>query len=121
MVAFNSNSWINRLIIRVRVAKVTLTLHRQLQRFRFRLLLCLSATAKNEPLETMAVSKSRAWEVQFDSFLTNVLQPAGFDLIRWTRVPYLCEGDFSRSFYSLNDVVMIVKPSDEPSEPYILS
>ncbi|CDS37367.1 methyltransferase9 [Echinococcus multilocularis] len=79
----------------------------------------VETTAKNEPLEMMEVSKSRAWEVQFDSFLTNVLQPAGFDLIRWTRVPYLCEGDFSRSFYSLNDVVMIVKPSGDPSQPYV--
>ena len=72
------------------------------------------ATEKNKPLEVIEISKSRAWEVQFDSFITNVLQPAGLELIRWTRVPYLCEGDFSRSFYNLNDVVMVVKPSDNP-------
>ncbi|VDM31610.1 unnamed protein product [Hydatigera taeniaeformis] len=79
----------------------------------------VETTPKNEPLEVMEVSKSRAWEVQFDSFLTNVLQPAGFELLRWTRVPYLCEGDFSRSFYSLNDIVMVVKPFDYPPRLHI--
>lgn len=59
----------------------------------------------------MEVSESQAWEVQFDSFITNVLDPAGLELVRWTRVPYLCEGDLVRSFYSLNDVVMVVKPA----------
>lgn len=76
------------------------------------ILFYFAATPKNEPLEVMEVSKSRDWEVQFDSFITNVLEPAGLELVRWTRVPYLCEGDFARSFYSLNDVVMVVKAAN---------
>ncbi|VDO05048.1 unnamed protein product [Rodentolepis nana] len=82
----------------------------------------VETTPNNEPLEFLEVGESRAWEVQFDNFITNVLVPAGLELVRWTRVPYLCEGDFARSFYSLNDVVMVVKaanatvPSDDASE-----
>ncbi|VUZ45023.1 unnamed protein product [Hymenolepis diminuta] len=72
----------------------------------------VETTPNNEPLELLEVSKSRAWEVQFDDFVTNILDPAGLELVRWTRVPYLCEGDFVRSFYSLNDVVMVVKAAN---------
>nr|CDS26361.1 methyltransferase9 [Hymenolepis microstoma] len=72
----------------------------------------VETTPNNEPLEFLEVGNSRAWEVQLDSFITNVLDPAGLELVRWTRVPYLCEGDFARSFYSLNDVVMVVKAAN---------
>ncbi|VDK88347.1 unnamed protein product [Dibothriocephalus latus] len=64
----------------------------------------------HKPLEMMEVSASRVWEVQFSSFVTNILHPAGYDLLAWSRVPYICEGDLARSFYSLNDVVMTLKP-----------
>lgn len=65
----------------------------------------------HKPIELMEVSASRVWEVQFSSFVTNVLHPSGYELLAWSRVPYICEGDLARSFYSLNDVVMTLKPS----------
>ncbi|KAL7059767.1 hypothetical protein AAHC03_013029 [Spirometra sp. Aus1] len=64
----------------------------------------------HRPVELMDVSASRVWEVQFSSFVANVLQPAGYELLAWSRVPYICEGDLARSFYSLNDVVMTLRP-----------
>ncbi|KAM7542259.1 hypothetical protein Aperf_G00000015880 [Anoplocephala perfoliata] len=76
----------------------------------------VETTPKNEPLEVMELGESREWEVQFDSFVANVLEPAGLELVRWTRVPYLCEGDLARSFYSLNDVVMVVKSANVTGE-----
>ncbi|VEL33560.1 unnamed protein product [Protopolystoma xenopodis] len=62
------------------------------------------------PSETLDISGSKIWEVQLNSLVINVLQPAGFELIRFTRLPYLCEGDFSRAFYSLNDVILVLRP-----------
>ncbi|VDQ03530.1 unnamed protein product [Trichobilharzia regenti] len=51
------------------------------------------------------------WEVQLSSLIKNILIPANYEVIRWTRLPYLCEGDFSRSFYSLNDIVLVLRNS----------
>ena len=66
--------------------------------------------ANHKPTEVMELAPTRIWEVQFNHFVRDVIEPAGFELVRWTRVPYLCEGDFSQSFYSLNDVVIVLKP-----------
>lgn len=51
-------------------------------------------------------------EEQLDSFVNNVIIPAGFDVISWSRVPYLCEGDLAQSFYWLDDVVFVLKVNE---------
>ena len=33
----------------------------------------------------------------------------GFEVLSWSRVPYLCEGDHARSIYSLDDSVFLLK------------
>lgn len=47
---------------------------------------------------------------QVQSLVEKVLKPEGFDVVSWTRAPYLCEGDLRQSYYWLNDVVMVLKP-----------
>ncbi len=64
----------------------------------------------------LELADSRIWEVQLESLVRDILEPAGFALERWTRVPYLCEGDFARSFYSLNDVVMVLRRASDGEE-----
>lgn len=64
----------------------------------------------------MPLAATRIWEVQLNHFVREILEPARFQLVRWTRLPYLCEGDFSQSFYSLNDVVMVLKPAADDLE-----
>jgi len=39
-----------------------------------------------------------------------VMESAGFEVERWTRLPYLCEGDLGQSYYWLDDVVFVLKP-----------
>jgi len=38
-----------------------------------------------------------------------IVESAGFQLLKWTRVPYLCEGDLNQPIYHLADFVMIFK------------
>jgi hypothetical protein len=49
------------------------------------------------------------FEDQVNSTST-LLESAGFKVERWSRLPYLCEGDLGQSFYWLDDVVFVLKP-----------
>jgi len=49
-------------------------------------------------------------EQQIQSLHDNVFRPAGFDVVRFTRLPYLCEGDLNTDFFVLNDIVFALKP-----------
>ncbi|XP_044735024.1 protein-L-histidine N-pros-methyltransferase [Chrysoperla carnea] len=60
------------------------------------------------PTERLNIT-GRTFEKQVFSFWQNVLIPNGFELERWSRVPYLCEGDINQSFYYLDDAIFIVK------------
>lgn len=48
-------------------------------------------------------------EKQISTFVYNVLRPAGFDVIKFTKLPYLCEGDLYDDFFLLHDYVFILK------------
>ncbi|XP_059080654.1 protein-L-histidine N-pros-methyltransferase-like isoform X1 [Tigriopus californicus] len=54
---------------------------------------------------------SRTFEGQVQE-LQKILNQLGFEIVRWTKVPYLCEGDLSSSVYNLNDAVFILKVGD---------
>jgi len=63
----------------------------------------------NEPLEEMKISGNN-FEEEVGNFIANVLTPNYWEVIRWTRLPYLCEGDIGRSYYWLDDAVFVIKP-----------
>ncbi|KAF7256435.1 hypothetical protein EG68_06030 [Paragonimus skrjabini miyazakii] len=69
----------------------------------------VESTADHHATEILNVSDSPVWEIQLNSLVSAVLAPLQFELIRWTRVPYLCEGDFSQSFYYLNELVLVLR------------
>ncbi|XP_019766969.1 protein-L-histidine N-pros-methyltransferase isoform X1 [Dendroctonus ponderosae] len=52
------------------------------------------------------------FEAQVQSLVTNVLKPAHFEVLSWSRVPYLCEGDLQQSYYWLDDAIFVLKASD---------
>lgn len=54
------------------------------------------------------------FEDQVNALVREVLEPAGFIVIRWTKLPYLCEGDFARAFYKLNDAVFLLSAVPVP-------
>ena len=38
-----------------------------------------------------------------------VFEAEGFEVLSWSRVPYLCEGDLAKSVYSLDDSIFLLK------------
>ncbi|KAH7719591.1 DREV methyltransferase [Aphelenchoides avenae] len=56
----------------------------------------------------------RTFEEQVVSLTEETFRPAGFDVVRWTKLPYLCEGDFNRAsqraYYKLDDAVFLLRP-----------
>jgi len=65
----------------------------------------------HEPSESINISDEH-FEGEINKFVEKVLIPQGYDLIKWTRLPYLCEGDIQQAFYWLDDVVFVVKPTE---------
>ncbi|KAJ8979852.1 hypothetical protein NQ317_006316 [Molorchus minor] len=61
-----------------------------------------SGAPDHKPKELLPISGS-TFEEQVNSVVTNVLSPAQFEVISWSRVPYLCEGDLHQSYYWLDD------------------
>jgi len=47
------------------------------------------------------------------SLVQDVFEPAGFTMERFSRVPYLCEGDMECSFYELDDAVFVLKLTED--------
>jgi len=52
--------------------------------------------------------KGKSMENQLESAVGEI-SSLGFQLVTWSRVPYLCEGDLSKSVYSLNDFILVFK------------
>ncbi|XP_063925679.1 protein-L-histidine N-pros-methyltransferase isoform X2 [Zophobas morio] len=65
----------------------------------------------HKPTELLPILGS-CFEDQVNSVVHDVLTPAGFKVVSWTRVPYLCEGDLQQSYYWLDDVVFILKAAN---------
>ncbi|VDM60738.1 unnamed protein product [Angiostrongylus costaricensis] len=63
--------------------------------------------------------KGNTIEQQASSLVENEFIPLGFQIVRWTKLPYLCEGDLNSPFYVLEDVVFLLHPM--PTETLRLS
>ncbi len=58
-----------------------------------------------------------SFEQSLEKFVVNVLEPIGLDLVRWSKLPYLCAGDHIKPYYVLHDAVLVLKqraPSRQP-------
>lgn len=65
---------------------------------------------QHRPTEYIQVL-GHTFEQQVSSLAHNVFAPLGLTVERWTRMPYLCEGDLEHSFYKLDDAVFLLKAS----------
>lgn len=63
---------------------------------------------KNRPEQRMPI-QGTSFDEQAESFISHVLNPSGFEVERWTRLPYLCEGDLRQAYYWLSDAVFVLK------------
>lgn len=50
------------------------------------------------------------FEQQLSSLVRDVLAPVGFEVERFTKLPYLSEGDLYHSYYVLYDAVFVLRP-----------
>ncbi|CAG2103525.1 unnamed protein product [Medioppia subpectinata] len=66
----------------------------------------------HRPSEVLAI-EGHTFEEQLVSFVDRVLRPNGLQVVTWTKVPYLCEGDLELTYYWLYDVVMVLKTADQ--------
>lgn len=69
---------------------------------------CFTGSPDHNPTQYLPIFGD-TFEDQVNSMIHDVLQPAGFVVKHWTRLPYLCEGDLSRSFYWLDDAVFVLE------------
>lgn len=73
-------------------------------------MLCIRAASDHKAAQTLVVTGNTV-EEQIGSFVTNVLEPGGFRVERFSRLPYLCEGDMEHSYYVLDDIVFVLSLS----------
>lgn len=56
--------------------------------------------------------QGNSFDEQVESFIVHVLRPLGFQVDKWTRLPYLCEGDLNQAYYWLSDAVFVAKKAE---------
>jgi len=65
----------------------------------------LSPSGDHQPQERLPIA-GHTFEQQVSSLIHDVLEPLDLEVVGWSRVPYLCQGDLERTFYHLHDVVV---------------
>ena len=74
-----------------------------------------SGTADNLPSEELGLTGS-SLEEQVNCLASEVFPSLGYTLTRWSRLPYLCEGDLDQAFYWLSDVILVLKKTSDNDE-----
>ncbi len=65
-------------------------------------------TADHKPIQKMGVIGD-TFEAQAES-AAKMLEARGFEVLSWSRVPYLSEGDLEHSIYRLDDSIFVIRP-----------
>ncbi|OTF79811.1 methyltransferase-like protein 9-like protein [Euroglyphus maynei] len=71
----------------------------------------VESKSNHQPEQHLPV-EGLTFEQQVQSFWHNVLEPAGFELIRWTKLPYLSEGNIDLTYFWLMDAIFLLKPTN---------
>jgi len=67
------------------------------------------AASDHRPKQHLHVT-GKTFEEQLSSLVRDVLVPVGFEVERYTKLPYLSEGDMYHSYYVLYDAVLVLRP-----------
>ena len=59
--------------------------------------------------EVVDAPSSGSWEAGVEALWENLIAPAGFELVRLSRVPYISEGDHKFGAYVLDDAVFVLR------------
>ncbi|KPI90414.1 putative DREV methyltransferase [Leptomonas seymouri] len=71
------------------------------------------APSEKLPMEGGECCKGATYEASTTKLFENVLIPMGFELVRWTRLPYLCEGNLRNEYALLNDAVFVLQKKSD--------
>ncbi len=52
------------------------------------------------------------FERSVQTLVTNVFDPLGFKVQAFSRVPYLCKGDFHHPYYVLSDALFVLSRNE---------
>jgi len=69
-----------------------------------------SSNTAHKPTEPLVI-EGTTFEEQITSLNEIMIKPNGLEIVKWTRLPYLCEGDLDLSFYWLHDALLLLKPA----------
>ena len=85
--------------------------------------------APEEVVPLYGCESGMSWEQCFVE-MTGYVESCGFELVRWSRIPYVSRGTSSMPIYSLDDAILILRPiahieaqpssnleSEQPSPP----
>lgn len=61
------------------------------------------------PMRGGECCRGASYEQSLQTLVQNVLEPIGFTVVRWTRLPYLCEGNLEVEYAVLNDALLVLK------------
>lgn len=61
------------------------------------------------PMHGGECCKGASFETSLITLVDQVLQPMGYEVVRWTRLPYLCEGNLTVQYSVLSDAVLVLK------------
>uniref|UniRef100_A0A0N4Z1L9 Methyltransferase-like protein 9 n=1 Tax=Parastrongyloides trichosuri TaxID=131310 RepID=A0A0N4Z1L9_PARTI len=63
---------------------------------------------KNTPDSSVSV-KGHTFEEQVESMINDIFTPLNFKVIRFSKAPYLCEGDHVKGYYRLTDALFLLE------------
>lgn len=66
-------------------------------------------SVNNRPSESIEIT-GLTFEEQLCSLDEKLFAPNGLKIVKWSKVPYLCEGDLDETFYRLTDSIIVLKP-----------
>lgn len=67
------------------------------------------------PMEGGECCKGARFEDSLNRLVGNVLLPMGFELVRWAKLPYICQGNLDVEFALLHDAVLVLRRKDGPT------
>lgn len=75
-------------------------------------------TKQEEPSETLDMdggfcAEGASFERSLAFMSKQVIEPLGFEICSWSKLPYLCEGDGKKDHYLLDDAVFVLKVKED--------
>jgi len=68
------------------------------------------------PEQDLDMPWDATWEESVNQLVDTVLEPAGYEVERLARVPYLCQGDTGSPYYCLDDAVFLLRVKGGPGD-----